>query len=207
MTALDRRPLSRRGFVLLAGGSFASASALAACGGSSGDAPGSGETARYGDGDVGILNFLLVVENLQAAFYSALVKSQRFTPKAREALGKFGEEEEDHIASLTKEVEKLGGEPLSPAKAEFPLKTDAETLETGGELENVGAAAYLGQLANIESDAVLKTVLSIHSVEGRHGAALNELQAKPVTPDGAFAKPLPVKEALKSLPGLASKSL
>lgn len=204
MTAFDQYSISRRNFVLLAG-SVASASALAACGESSSDAAGDGETAKYGDGDVGILNYLLIVENLQAAFYSEIAKSNRFTAKAREALAKFGEEEKDHIASLTKEVEKLGGEPIAPTKAEFSMKTDAETLETGSELENVGAAAYLGQLGNIESDAVLKTALSIHSVEGRHAASINELLEKPVTPDGAFAKPLPVAKVLESLPGLESE--
>ena len=56
-------------------------------------------------------------------------------------------------------------------------------------LDTVGAAAYLGQAANIESPEILAAALSIHSVEARHAAVLNGLIGEDPTPDGAFAKP------------------
>ena len=61
-------------------------------------------------------------------------------------------------------------------------------LELAGTVENLGAAAYLGQAANIKSPAVLAAALSIHSVEGRHASALNTLLGESITPDGAFAE-------------------
>ena len=48
-------------------------------------------------------------------------------------------------------------------------------LELAGTVENLGAAAYLGQAGNIESPEVLASALAIHTVEGRHAAALNTL--------------------------------
>jgi hypothetical protein len=194
--------LSRRKFLATAGASAAGATLLAACGSNGGAAS---ETAKFGDGDVGILNFLLTLEHLQAAFYADLVESTFLTAAARQALGKFGKEEEEHIAVLTKTVNKLGGDPAPKPKADFSLKTDSGTLELASTLENIGAAAYLGQLPNIESDSVLKTVLTIHSVEGRHAAAMNRLDGQPVTPDGAFAKPATVTAVLKAVgPFMAS---
>ena len=189
--------LSRRKFIVLAGGSVAAAPLLAGCGSSAN--AGDGETSEFGDGDVGILNYMLTLEHLQADFYAELAKSSFFGPTGRKALGKFGEEENEHISSLTKEVEKLGGEPVAKPETKFSLKSENSTLELASELENVGAAGYLGQLAKIESDPVLKTVLSIHSVEGSHAAAINELLGEEFTPDGAFAKPQTAESVLAAM--------
>jgi rubrerythrin len=71
-------------------------------------------------------------------------------------------------------------------------------LELAATVENLGAAAYLGQAANIESPEVLASALAIHSVEGRHAAALNTL-LESITPDGAFAVPADVQTVLKSV--------
>lgn len=198
MIGPEENSLSRRKFVALAGGSVAAASILAACGSDSSAAE-DGETAKFGEGDVGILNYALTLEYLEAAFYAELIKSSLFTPAARKALGKFGEEEEEHVTALTKAVEKLGGEPAAKPKTKFSLNTETGTLELASKLENTGAAAYLGQLPNIESNSVLGTVLSIHSVEGRHAAAILDLLGKNTTPDGAFAKPAKVKDVLKEV--------
>ncbi len=193
-----RGSVSRRGFIALAGSSVAAGSLLSACGGDS--SASADETSQFGDGDVGILNFLLSLEYLQVAFYAELAKSNRLSPPGRKAIGgKFGEEEEEHVEALTKAVEKLGGEPPAKPQPSFSLKTDTGALETASKLEDITAASYLGQLPNVESDSVLSTLLSIHSVEGRHAAAIAELLEASLTPDGAFAKPATVKEALKAV--------
>jgi rubrerythrin len=190
--------VSRRKFMALAGSSVAVASVIAACGSSS-EASG-GETSQFGDGDVGILNYALTLEYLEVDFYADLVKSNRLTAAGRKAIGeKFGEQEEEHVAALTREIEKLGGDPAVKPKTNFALETDAETLEIASKLENLGAAAYLGQMPNVESNSVLTTVLTIHSVEGRHAAAVSGLLGKPATPDGAFAKPATVKAVLAAV--------
>lgn len=65
-----------------------------------------------------------------------------------------------------------------------------------GAAENLGAAAYLGQAGNIHSKEILAAALAIHTVEARHAATLNTLLKKSPTPDGAFAKPMPMAQVL-----------
>lgn len=72
-------------------------------------------------------------------------------------------------------------------------------------VENLGAAAYFGQAANIESPEILAAALSIHSVEARHASALNVLLGKSATPDEAFAQPASMEEVLEAVqPFIAS---
>jgi hypothetical protein len=78
----------------------------------------------------------------------------------------------------------------------FPLEDAKSVLDLAATVENLGAAAYLGQAANIEDPEILAAALSIHSVEGRHAALLNVLTGQPPTPDGAFAKPADMETVL-----------
>jgi rubrerythrin len=191
----------------ITGGSTALAAFLAACGSDSGTTTGTAtqsgsgksETEQFGKGDVGILNYALTLEYLETAFYKDVVKSGLFKGAELAAIKKFGSEEAEHVAALTAAVKQLGGKPAPEPKTEFPLKSAKSVLQLAGTVENLGAAAYLGQAANIESPEVLASALAIHSVEGRHASALNTLLGKPITPDGAFAKPADVKTVLKSV--------
>ncbi len=72
-------------------------------------------------------------------------------------------------------------------------------LETAATVENLGAAAYLAEAGKIKSKEILAAALSIHTVEGRHAALLNDLVGKPFLPDGAFAKPATKDEVLKAV--------
>ena len=75
---------------------------------------------------------------------------------------------------------------------------EKKILSTAAKVENLGAAAYLGQATRIKSKDVLAAALSIHSVEGRHAAALNTAVGKTIVPDGAFAKPADMATVLKA---------
>ncbi|HEX5526336.1 MAG TPA: ferritin-like domain-containing protein [Solirubrobacterales bacterium] len=200
--------VSRRKFLAVGGGSTALAAFLAACGSGSssttgstamGGSKGGSETAEFGKGDVGILNYALTLEYLETAFYEDVVKSGLFKGSDLETIRKFGSEEAEHVAALTAAVKQLGGTPAPEPKTEFPLKSAKSVLELAGTVENLGAAAYLGQAANIKSPEVLASALAIHSVEGRHAAALNTLLGESIAPDGAFAVPADVKTVLKSV--------
>jgi rubrerythrin len=207
-TRQQSKGISRRKFMALGGGSAGAAVFLAACG-EDGDttstmskAPSSGaksETEQFGKGDVGILNYALTLEYLETAFYADVVKSGLFKGAELETIRKFGSEEAEHVDALSGAVKKLGGKPAPEPKAEFPLESAKSVLELAATVENLGAAAYLGQATFIESPEVLASALAIHAVEGRHAAALNTLLGMPITPDGPFAEPANVKTVLKSV--------
>jgi rubrerythrin len=213
MPKLD--PVSRRKFIAVGGGTSLAAF-LAACGGGGSsssttmssttekesepmESGGKSETEQFGKGDIGILNYALTLEYLEAAFYKDVVKSGLFKGEELAVLKKFGSEEQQHVEALSGTVKKLGGKPAPMPKAEFPLKDAKSVTELAGTVENLGAAAYLGQAANIKSPEVLAAALSIHSVEARHAATLNTLLKMSITPDGAFGKPADVKTVLMSV--------
>jgi Ferritin-like domain len=209
-SALERvtsDPVSRRKLLAVTGGSTALAGFLAACGSDSsstattvaGNGGGKTGTEQFGKGDVGILNYALTLEYLETAFYADVVKSGLFKGSDLETIRKFGSEEAEHVAALTAFVKQMGGKPAPKPKTEFPLKSAKSVLELAATVENLGAAAYLGQAPNIKGASVLAAALSIHSVEGRHAAALDTLLGESITPDGAFAKPAGADEVLKSV--------
>lgn len=207
LARMAKDPVSRRKFIALGGGS-AAAAFLVACGSDGSSTTTTATTSaggdavieeKFGKGDVGILNYALTLEYLETAFYADVIKSGLFKGSDLATIRKFGSEEAEHVAALTGFVKKLGGKPAPKPKTEFPLKSAKSVLELAGTVENLGAAAYLGQAANIKAAEVLAAALSIHSVEGRHAAALNTLLGESITPDGAFAVPAGAPEVLKSV--------
>jgi len=189
-------PHSRRKFFLLTGGTGTAAAVLAACGEDSetmssttaaGD-DGDVLAEMFGEGDSGIVNYALTLEYLEAAFYEEVAASGLFSGKDLALIEEIGGNENEHVAALEATATKLG-DPAPKPETKFDLKDAQAVLETAAEVENLGAAAYLGQAAAIEDTAILAAALSIHTVEGRHAAALNSLVGKPITPSGAFAMP------------------
>ena len=203
-------PSSRKRFFKMLGGAGAVGAfsvALAACGDD--DKKSSAPAAAASDdgdnaGDLKILNYALTLEYLEAEFYAKVIASGLVTDKAVVAIAKqFGASEQEHVDALKATIVKLGGEPVTAPKTKFEETLDKglkAVLETAATVENLGAAAYLGQAGNIKSKEVLAAALAIHSVEARHAAALNILVGRGfgdgkgglsgALPDGAFGKPM-----------------
>lgn len=203
-------PVSRRKFMALTGGSAAATAFLAACGSEEGATTTTSAStaaasrsdpgvADFGKGDVGILNYALTLEYLEAAFYADVVRSGLFKGSDLATIRKFGKTEDEHVEALKGFVRNAGAKPAPKPKTEFPLNNAKAVLELAGTVENLGAAAYLGQAPYIKSRSVLAAALSIHSVEGRHAAALNTLLGTTITPDGPFAKPADASTVLKAV--------
>ncbi|HEU4803555.1 MAG TPA: ferritin-like domain-containing protein [Solirubrobacterales bacterium] len=200
---LARDPVSRRRFLAMTGGVGAAGALLTACGGddsttAAGTAASPDMTAmesQFGAGDLGIVNYALTLEYLEAAFYGDVAKSGLFKGEQLALIESIGKNEEAHVAALTATAKKLGT-PAKAPKATFPLDDAKSVLDLAATVENLGAAAYLGQAGNIEDPTILAAALSIHSVEGRHAALLNILTGKQPTPDGAFAQPADMQTVL-----------
>jgi hypothetical protein len=204
---LARDDVERKRFLMTAGktiGAAAAASGLAAfvaaCGKSSGAsttaAASSAATRKTsGSGDLAIVNYALTLEYLEAQFYDKVVQSGLFSGATLSTLKTFGTEEHEHVLALEKVASSLGT-PATRPTGKFPLTSASSVAKLAATVENVGAAAYLGQAGNIKSKEILAAALAIHTVEARHAATLNTLLKLSPTPDGAFAKPMSMAQVL-----------
>ncbi len=144
--------------------------------------------SQFGEGDLGIVNYALTLEYLEAAFYDEVAKSGLFSGADQALIEEFGAQEQEHVDALKAVAAKLG-EPATAPKTKFDLKDAQTVLSTAAAVENLGAAAYLGAAPMIESKEILASALAIHAVEARHAATLATILGEPITPDGPFAKP------------------
>ena len=205
-------PSSRKKFLRQAGGTGVAASLaafIAACGGDSSSSSSKSTptstpmastsgTEQFGKGDLGIANYALTLEYLETQFYNDAAKSGMLKGKILELAKGFASEEQEHVDALIALIKKAGGKPADKPKAKFPLDSEKSILDLAATVENLGAAAYLGQAGNIQDKEILAAALSIHSIEARHAAVLN-LATKAAPASGAFAKPATAAEVLKSV--------
>jgi len=205
---LTRDDSDRKRFLKVVGGAGAAsfgAFVLAACGSSSTSstttkaAATAASTASANKGDLAILNYALTLEYLETEFYAKVIAAKLFSGKVGALVKSFGAQEASHVVAIKGAVEKLGGTPVAKPEGKFPITSADQVAQLAYTVENLGAAAYLGQAANIQSPEVLASALAIHSVEARHAATFGTLVKKPITPDGAFAKPADMATVLAAV--------
>jgi rubrerythrin len=213
LSAVAKDETSRKNFLRMVGTTGAAgalAAVLAACGDDDVKMSATAAPVRGSkSGDIDIVNYALTLEYIEAAFYKKAVESGAIKDKMVADLAKsIAEAEQAHVEALTSAAKSLGGKPVAEPKTDFDKVFAGgvdNVLKTAAIVENLGAAAYLGQAAKINSPDILAAALSIHSVEARHAAALNALVGNGFNgsgalvgslPDGAFAKPLTMKEVL-----------
>ena len=204
---LARDDVERKKFLRMTGrtiGSGASAAGLAAfvaaCGGSSSSKTTAAGTKGGSDpgGDLGIVNYALTLEYLEAQFYDKVIASGLFHGATLATLKSFGAQEHQHVAALKKVASSLGT-PAKEPTGKFPLANAGSVAKLAATVENLGAAAYLGQAPNIQSQEILAAALAIHSIEARHAATLNSVLKLSPTPDGAFGKPMTMSQVLAAV--------
>jgi rubrerythrin len=212
---LVRDDADRKHFLKAVGGAGAAsfgAFVLAACGSSSkstssGAAAATATTATTStsassgsaSGDLKILNYALTLEYLETEFYKKVNAAGLFSGSAGKLLREFAIQEQSHVDALKQTVMNLGGTPAAKPNGKFPIGNAAAVAQLAYTVENLGAGAYLGQAANIQSKQVLAAALSIHTVEARHAAALGTLVKKTITPDGAFGRPIDMPTVLAAV--------
>jgi hypothetical protein len=169
------------------------AGGLAACGDDD------DELGQKGGGDLEVINYALTLEFLEADFYDEVVRSGVLSGRELAIASEIRRNEQEHVDALTAAARKFG-KPVARPSTSFEQVISGgrdEVLRTAAKLENLGAAAYLGQARNITSRDVLKTALAIHTVEARHAGVLNHLIGKSFVPDGALATPMTRNEVLR----------
>jgi Ferritin-like domain len=180
-----------------AAGSGASSSSSSSSTTSSGTST-SSSAASMMSGDLAIVNYALTLEYLESEFYAKVVSSGLFKGTTLSTLKTFGAEENEHVTALKGVAMKLG-KPAAKPMGKFPIKSANQVAILAATVENLGAAAYLGQAPRIQSREVLAAALSIHSIEARHAATLNLLTKHNPTPNGAFGKPATMQQVLAAV--------
>lgn len=188
------------GGAAMSGGAILSTFAPAAFGASEHGRP----PAKFGKGDVGILNYALTLEYLEAAFYNgATAANMTLSPQAAAFLKVVTADENAHVAFLKKA---LGSKAAKTPKFDFKgANTSPEMfMATAEVLENTGVHAYSGQALNIKTPAYVKAAVSILTIEARHASViglLNDPTGKAITPNGPFDTPLTASKVLKAVEG------
>lgn len=207
---LAERAWSRKRFVQLLGAG-AAATAVASCGGEERPATGGGGPGAASS-DVDVVNYLLLLESVELSFFAQVSASDAIEdPAVAKLIKDMFRTESEHFGALSSNLNRSGAVEVPVPESNFEELLGSgseEILSTGARIENTMAAAYLGQLASVEDPDMLATLLSIHSVEGRHAAVLNQLAGNALVadgglagslPSGPFAEPIGMDEALKEI--------
>ncbi|BAU15424.1 hypothetical protein LEP3755_59820 [Leptolyngbya sp. NIES-3755] len=144
-----------------------------------------------------VVEYALTLEKLEADFYRRAVaeaQTGRLTSApdiAKAALVSYGQDEAQHVVDLSAVLKSIGGNPDSiqlPANPNYsailgrdPFANPTDLLLAGQYVEDLGVAAYKGQVQNLlaageAGKVVLAGALAIHSVEARHAAGIRYLR-------------------------------
>jgi hypothetical protein len=130
--------------------------------------------------DIRILNFLLILEEVQVAFYDAALRRGALRGELLRFARTVGPQEREHVGFLRK---LLGREAEAAPKLNVPEATSAVATFPAAamHLEEATAAGYVGQGANLTGAAMLDAA-RIVAVEARHAAWIRDLAGKDPAP-------------------------
>jgi hypothetical protein len=133
--------------------------------------------------DVRILNFLLVLEEVQAAFYGAALRRGALRGELLRFARTVEPQEREHVAFVRK---MLGREARPVPEPDVGAATsDAAHFRAAAiELEEATAAAYIGQGASL-TGAAMHDAARIVAVEARHAAWVRDLAGTDPAPRAA----------------------
>jgi ferritin-like protein len=177
-----RNMTSRRAFVRR--GSLAAATLAFGAGlGLADRATSAGAAAPSAAQDRAIFNFALLLEYLQAAFYTEAVERGALRGDVRDFAEIVSGHERAHVAFLRRALGKHA-RPRPTFDFGNATRNERAFLKTAVLLENTGVAAYNGQAANLTKPA-LAAAAEIVSVEGRHAAWISDIAGEPPAPRAA----------------------
>jgi len=161
------------------------------------------QTSDFAD-DLEVFNYALTLEHLENAFYrdglemfdEAAFTDAGYDAQVHEYLMAIGQHEQDHVDAITAAIEAAGGTPVEEAEYDFGYTDVDGFLGVAQALETTGTQAYTGAAPYIADKDLLTAALTIHGVEARHAAYLNEITGADVPFPGALEPGLTMDEVL-----------
>ncbi len=140
--------------------------------------------ARLRRDTVDVLNFALVLEELEAEFYTRGVSANMLPDDVKPVFDQIRKHEVAHVAFIRGA---LGGDAVAKPTFDFTaggmfadVFSNPQTFMMLAEaFEDTGVRAYKGQAATLMPDpTVLEAALKIHSVEARHAAEVRRIRGQ-----------------------------
>ena len=133
--------------------------------------------ADLGEGDVGVLNYAYALEQLEAAFYSQVIKTpyEGITADETALLTDIRDHEIEHRDFLKKALAEGAIPDLEVDFSAVDFTKRDSVLGTAKVFEDLGVSAYNGAGKLIKNVDYLAAAGSIVSVEARHAAAIRDL--------------------------------
>jgi hypothetical protein len=174
--------------------------------------------------DLEILNFALLLERLEATFYTEAVGTAEigersddgrlseleldlsqpalqfvsegdFSFSTYEYFQRIRNHEQAHVNALVTTIENAGGTPVQSPGFTFPYESAEEFVALAQVFEDTGAAAYTAAAPFIDEQAYLAAAAKIEAVEARHASYLRVLTTEDQIPfPRAFQRTLSVEQ-------------
>jgi hypothetical protein len=131
--------------------------------------------------DFGILNYAFALEQLEAAFYEAVVASAAFasmTAEQTEVMVDLRNHEVIHREFFRRALgtNAIGNLAFNPATVNAATSSTASIMRNAEAFEDLGVAAYNGAGKYLQSADFLTVAGKIVSVEARHAAAIRDMR-------------------------------
>lgn len=133
---------------------------------------------NLGSGDTGILNYAYALEQLEAAFYAAVLEGGYFANASAEEKTIMGDLEKHERAHREFFKAALGNSAIENLEVNFgsiDFNSRNSVLAAAKTFEDLGVAAYNGAGQFLENPDFLLIAGKIVSVEARHAAAIRDL--------------------------------
>ena len=163
-----------------------------------------GDLAKF-KSDADILNFALILEYLEAEYYTRVVDAQNARAYLKRDIPmiamKLRDDEVTHVAAITERLQKMGATPVAKPSFQFPGETfisEVAFLDFAAVLEQTGVHAYLGAAPSVKSRDVLRFAASIYGIEARHTALIRMASGRSFAP-AAVESPYTSQQVMQSV--------
>lgn len=175
---MAKRDLKRRDFVRMAGAGAAGVALLGWSACKKDPMPGEGGNGFYfGTGDVAILNYAYALEQLEAAFYTQVMRSPYagISDWEKQLMTDLRDHEIAHREFFKQALGNSAIDTLSFNLSTVDFSKRDVVLATAKAFEDLGVSAYNGAGWLISNEAYLLLAGKIVSVEARHAALIRDL--------------------------------